>query len=267
MITDKLMQIIIENDGLHRIENPANEVVEKIVIEVKENVDATLLLTLQGTNMDMQIEGIVHPYATLHIVYKNEMKALKSVEHFTIKEGASVFVGYMELNGQTRKIDADYDLVDMEASVHMITTTLAKSSNDFHLKANHKHSHTYSNMENYGICERNGTYQVEASGIIDKGAKGSKSHQSTRVLTLSDQENVNVTPLLLIDENDVEASHACSIGEMNEDHLYYLQTRGLAKKQALALLTLSYVMPILKVVNDEQLAKELSEIVQSKVGL
>lgn len=264
----KLMQITLLEDGVYHFENTDDEVVEKIVIEVKEHVHATVLLTLKNIKQEICIEGNVHAYAMLHIVYKNEMDSLKSKEHFHIEKEATLFVGYMEMGAKERLIAADYDLLDEQASVHMITTTLAKGKHEYCLKANHKHRNTYSDMENYGICDVNGNYVVNASGIIDKGAKGSKSHQSTRVLTLSDKENVKVTPLLLIDENDVEASHACSIGEMNEDHLYYLQTRGLEKKQALALLTLSYVLPILKVVaHDEVLEKEFSEEIQSKVGL
>ena len=122
-------------------------------------------------------------------------------------------------------------------------------------------------MENYAISKESGNYTITASGKILKGAYGSKSHQSTRVLTMGEKQNASVTPLLLIDENDVEASHACAVGAMNEDHLYYLKTRGLNDTQALGLLTLSYVLPLLRIVEGSSFEEIIEKEIESKVGL
>lgn len=265
-MNEKEMQIKVDQSGLWKLK--ANEVVRKITMEVNEQVDAVLNLDLSGKELDIEISIVLHPFSTLHIVYSNHSEKLCTKEIVKVYEGAKIEAGYLELQGNERSVQATYELLEEEASAHMITTTLAKNKNEFHMTAHHVHPNTSSMMENYGICDVNGNYMVEASGTIDKGAKGSKSHQSTRVLTLANKENVKVIPLLLIDENDVEASHACSVGEMNEDHLYYLQTRGLSKSQALGLLTLSYVMPILKIVESEETVKEeISEEIQRKVGL
>ena len=55
---------------------------------------------------------------------------------------------------------------------------------------------------------------------IVKGAHASESHQTTRVLTLSDHHNSEVVPVLYIDENDVKASHATTLGQPDENQLY-----------------------------------------------
>ena len=76
-----------------------------------------------------------------------------------------------------------------------------------------------------------------------------------------------VIPLLLIDENDVKASHALTIGQPDADQLYYLQSRGLSTKQAVGLLSVGYFLPVIDLVEDEELKDSLRQEMESKVGL
>lgn len=241
---------------------------EEITIKVTEGVEATCVLCFHGESFALKKTLELYPYSSLHIVYRNECSAYRSEEKVILHEDAHLCVGYYELGDHSANVDAVYSLVEREAKVDIITTSLAENQKQFYISCEHQCGHTYSNMEHYAINKAGGSVNITASGKIMKGAKESQSHQSTRVLTLADKEKVSITPLLLIDENDVAASHACAIGEMNEDHLYYLQTRGLSKEAALGLLTLSYVLPILRVVESwEIMYQQLSEDINSKVGL
>ena len=106
-----------------------------------------------------------------------------------------------------------------------------------------------------------------ANGNIENGCHESQSHQKTRVLTLSKGHTAKVTPLLLIGENQVKASHALSIGQPNEEQLYYLQSRGLSKQQALGLLSIGYFMPVIHQIEDENQQILLQSEMERKVGL
>ena len=87
-------------------------------------------------------------------------------------------------------------------------------------------------------------------------------------LALAQSEDVyKRQPLLLIDENDVKASHATTLGQPDENQLYYLQTRGLSRKQALGLLTVGYIMPITELFEDETINQKLKNEIEMKVGL
>ena len=262
-----MIALVVDKNGVFQYDYTILEN-EILHIEVKENVNATLVLSFYGNQIHLKKDIVMRENSNLHLIYRNEAQTLTSDEEIKIYENANLQVGYFEVNECASKMRAVYHLLAPEARVDVLTTTYAKQEKQYDITCLHEHAHTYSNMENYAINDRNGKINLLASGNIIKGAKGSKSHQSTRVLTLAPKESVKVTPLLLIDENDVEASHACGIGEMNEDHLYYLQTRGLNKRQALGLLTLSYLLPIVKIVeHDETLKQQMEEEIQSKVGL
>ena len=173
----------------------------------------------------------------------------------------------MDLDEIETDINVKYYLKENDAEAMVLTSTLSGAKNVFDVECIHEVAMTSSMMENYAISKENGNYVITASGKILKGAYGSKSHQSTRVLTMGEKQNASVTPLLLIDENDVEASHACAVGAMNEDHLYYLKTRGLNDTQALGLLTLSYVLPLLRIIEDSSFEETIEKEIESKVGL
>ena len=105
------------------------------------------------------------------------------------------------------------------------------------------------------------------TGKIIAGAYGSNSHQTSRALVLDKKQKCDITPVLLIDENDVQASHATTMGQIDDNQLYYLQTRGLTKTQALGLITVGYLMPIASSLSNEEITNELTNKIEKKVGL
>ena len=74
-----------------------------------------------------------------------------------------------------------------------------------------------------------------------------------------------VSPILCIDENDVQASHAAVVGQINEDHLFYLVSRGIKEKDAKKLITLGYLMPILDHFKDEATSEIIKKNIEERV--
>lgn len=151
--------------------------------------------------------------------------------------------------------------------LEMRSATTATHSKHFDIECIHEAPHTESNMENYAVIYEKGDFKMNDTGRILKGAYGSNSHQTSRALILSKNQKCEITPILLIDENDVQASHATTMGQIDENQLYYLQTRGLTKAQALGLITVGYLMPIASVLEDKDLQEELNVKIEKKVGL
>lgn len=135
------------------------------------------------------------------------------------------------------------------------------------IEVKHEAGHTYGHIRNFAVLSDNSVYEMQANGNILNGCHEANSHQATRVLTLGKGHKAKVTPLLLIDENNVKASHALTIGQPDEEQLYYLQSRGLTVSQSLGLLSIGYFLPVIDMVRDEQLKLALREEMEGKVGL
>ena len=118
----------------------------------------------------------------------------------------------------------------------------------------------------FAINNDNAHVSIYTDAYIKNKAVGSKTNQEGRIINLSDKCSGIVLPNLHIDENDVEASHSCSVGSVNQDHLYYLETRGLTPLQARNILIRGYFNPILENIENEKIKEEIIEILQQRIG-
>ncbi|MCD6159069.1 MAG: SufD family Fe-S cluster assembly protein [Kosmotoga sp.] len=85
---------------------------------------------------------------------------------------------------------------------------------------------------------------------INKNAKNSSGNEHSSTIILSDKAIVQAIPGLFVDENDVNASHAASIGSIENDKIYYLMTRGLSKSEALKLIVAGAFEPVFQEIKE-----------------
>ena len=93
-------------------------------------------------------------------------------------------------------------------------------------------------------------------------------NKESRVLMLSDQARSDANPILLIDENDVTAGHAASIGQVDPEDMYYLMSRGLDKATAERLVVRGFLGSVIveipvKEVRDEMICNYRRKIVKT----
>src|SRR5699024_12082879 len=80
----------------------------------------------------------------------------------------------------------------------------------------------------------------------DLGASGANAEQESRILMLSKGARGDANPILLIDEDDVTAGHAASVGRIDELQMYYLQSRGITPDEAKRLIIHGFLAPVVK---------------------
>lgn len=261
------MELHISKDGFSSVDVQASAT-PFFHIKVDKRINASLLLTYSGVSAVMQGTIQLEEGSSLTMMMKNEMQEHVDVKiHGEVNRDATLSLAFCELEDGQTKNDVRIDLLEEGASTLLRSASIVHNEKNFHMVCTHAAPHTSGIMEHYAVVEDGGKYQMEACGKINKGALGSASHQTTRVLTMSEHHTSVVIPLLLIDENDVKASHATTLGQPDEDQLYYLQTRGLSRKQALGLLSVGYIMPIAQMFEDEGIHEKLKNEIEMKVGL
>jgi len=125
----------------------------------------------------------------------------------------------------------------------------------------------------YGSCEivnsavvlDEAHFELDVIGNMLKGAKNSKMFQRSRCLTVGTPKKLRADPILKIDEDEVEAGHALSTGTIEENLLYYLNSRGLSRKQALALMISGYLLPNIEDYQDYPEAYQTLKGIEEKV--
>jgi Fe-S cluster assembly protein SufD len=86
--------------------------------------------------------------------------------------------------------------------------------------------------------------------LIPHGAHGSEAYQTNKNLLLSANAEVNTKPELLIDNNDVKATHGAAVGAIDAKELFYLQTRGIDKNVAEAILSRGFADEVIMRIED-----------------
>ena len=129
----------------------------------------------------------------------------------------------------------------------------------------HMCKETISDFANYAIAVDQAQMVLNNNAKIVKGACKSVVRQKAKGLTLSKSAKIKAMPNLYIDEYDVIANHAASIGSISKEDLFYLMSRGLDEKEASKLIVLGFVQPLLDKIEDVELRKEISEHFVSKL--
>lgn len=117
----------------------------------------------------------------------------------------------------------------------------------------------------HGVILERGTLTFNGIGHIIKGAKGADAQQESRVLMLSDQARSDANPILLIDENEVTAGHAASIGQVDPEDMYYLMSRGLDKTTAERLVILGFLGTVITEIPIKAVRDEMISVLDSKL--
>ena len=124
------------------------------------------------------------------------------------------------------------------------------STNIYHLA-----NDTKSNLNSYGIANKNSVLRFKNIGNISKGSIHSDLKQKAKGIILDQYSQIEADPVLIIDENDVMAGHGASIGAMNPDDLYYLMSRGLPRTEAEKLMIKAYILPFFNDYEESNLGK------------
>ncbi|HYK73261.1 MAG TPA: Fe-S cluster assembly protein SufD [Pseudoneobacillus sp.] len=129
----------------------------------------------------------------------------------------------------------------------------------------HFGKHTEGYILKHGVMKDAATSIFNGIGKIEHGASKSNAEQESRVLMLSEKARGDANPILLIDEDDVTAGHAASVGRVDPLQLYYLMSRGIPKTEAERLVIHGFLAPVVKQLPIEGVKKQLTEVIERKV--
>ncbi len=117
---------------------------------------------------------------------------------------------------------------------------------DLSITNEHVGAHTRSDMQTRGIMDGEAHCVYNGVTIIRRGSRGSFGWQKEGTLMLSPSAHIDAIPTLTIEEFDVlGAGHAASAGQVNEEQLYYLMSRGIPRATATRLIVEGFLAPII----------------------
>ncbi len=213
---------------------------------------------------EYQIESQVQ--VNRYVENRTQEKHVLNITETVNVEDAMIRSAYLDLGATNCQNKINYNLLSPGAQAHVHLGVLSDGSRKkYDIELNHLSHHTYGNMDNYGIVKNTGSLIINGIGKIAKGCLKSSTHQINKIIVFDKKCQAQANPYLLVDEYDVSASHGASVGKIDDQQLFYLQSRGLSQQQAMSLVTIGYFKPVINYINNEQIKEQVANLLNEKV--
>lgn len=163
--------------------------------------------------------------------------------------------------------DLDSELVGEGsfADSKAIAVTTANQKVGINNRVTNRGPHSTGLINQRGVLLENSRLIFNGIDQIVHGAHGSKADQQNRVLMMSDEAHGDANPLLLIDENDVIAAHAASVGPVDKVQMNYLMSRGIPYDQAQRLVIRGFLGAVLDAIPNKDVRRKMIDILERKL--
>jgi Fe-S cluster assembly protein SufD len=136
---------------------------------------------------------------------------------------------------------------------------------DNHTVVDHRKPNSFSNELYKGVLEGNSKGVFNGKIFVKPQAQKTNAFQSNRNILLSDKASVNTKPQLEIWADDVKCSHGCTTGQLDEEALFYLQSRGIDKNTARAMMLYAFAAEVLETIPNENLKQFIDGLISERL--
>ncbi len=249
--------------------------IRRILIVVGENAHARLLVCdhAQAKNVDFLGSQVVEIFAGKNSTFDyydleetNENVHRVSSVFVNQQEGSNVLLDGMTLiNGFTRN-DYYVEVNGEHAETHLLGMTIATGSQhvDNHSLISHNAPRCTSNEMFKYVLNDNAVGAFAGKVLVKPDCPRTDAYQGNRNIVASPTAKMYTKPQLEIYTDDVKCSHGSAIGQLDEEALFYMQTRGIALAEAKMLLMQAFVSDVIDGIRLETLKDRLHHLVEKR---
>tara|TARA_Y100000589_G_scaffold50255_1_gene41873 strand:+ start:32284 stop:33576 length:1293 start_codon:yes stop_codon:yes gene_type:complete len=244
-----------QNRVLFLVEKNANVLVHEEVLNFgKEN---------SAFNMVSEIICLENSSLEYFSTQKDSSKSnLINTVFCTQQKNSTSNFNIFSIDGKLIRNNIQVDLLGENSSSSVSGTSLSKSSQ--HLDNFITISHMVENCKSSQLFKS--VYDDNSSGafcgkiFVEKGAQQTEAFQQNNNLMVSKNSSVNAKPQLEIFADDVVCSHGCTIGAIDDDILFYLQSRGIKKEEAIKVLIAAFLNDQISNIKNDEIKTEISSL-------
>ncbi|MXV62419.1 Fe-S cluster assembly protein SufD [Natronorubrum sp. JWXQ-INN-674] len=186
--------------------------------------------------------GVTDTYSTIDWIEGNIGTQLTKTEVSTLLEGDS---------SETQIVGAFYGHNDQHF--------------DLDVKVWHRAEHTTADLVTRGVTDDVARSVYEGVQDVGRDAWDTSSYQRENTLMLSDESEADASPKLIINNHDTEASHSATVGQIDEEDLLYMTSRGVDPRSARNMLVEGFFVPVLEEVDVDELREDLVELIGARL--
>ena len=251
LLNNKNKIILGKNSELHIVEYNINQSKNKFIYNTTENVILNENASLKTINLQAnQNEGFFYKFS------KGKMKSNSNYSSFIFSSGPKF-----------NKIDAEFDLEGENCDCNIKSALFI--NRDKHQEIKTKINHLVPNCKSYqkikSVIDTEGKGVYQGKIYVKDIAQKTNAYQLSKALLLSENSEFNSKPELEIYADDVKCSHGSTSGNVDENSIHYLMTRGLTKKQAVQLLVNGFLNEIIGDIKSNSVRKFIENKIEIQI--
>jgi Fe-S cluster assembly protein SufD len=153
------------------------------------------------------------------------------------------------------------------SNLNGITIIGDKQHVDHYTLVQHSTPNCESHQDYKGIFSDRSTGVFNGKIYVEREAQKTNAFQKSNNILLSDKATINAKPQLEIFADDVKCSHGCTIGQLDETAMFYMQQRGIPKKEAKALLMYAFSNAVIESIKIPELKQRITTIIATRLGV
>ena len=236
------------------------------IIERHQSLSDNPVLTNSVTEIFAQKRAIVDYYK---IQNDNHKANLIDNTYVSQKQESHVSVQTFSFGGNLTRNNLNfYHLGErLTSTLNGITIIGEKQHVDHYTLVHHAQPNCESFQDYKGIFSDSSIGVFNGKVYVEKEAQKTNAFQQSNNILLSDKATINAKPQLEIFADDVKCSHGCTVGQLDETAMFYMQQRGIPKKEAKALLMYAFANSVIENVKIPELKQRITTIIANKLGV
>ncbi len=270
-IADKPIEIIYFSTGIEDalMVQPRNLIIvgenaHVQIIERHQSLNNNPVLTNSVTEVFAQKRAIVDYYKIQNDAL---MANLIDNTYISQKQESRVSVHTFSFGGNLTRNNLNFYHFGehIDSTLKGITIIGEKQHVDHYTLVNHATPNCESHQNYKTIIGDSATGVFNGKIYVEKEAQKTNAFQQNNNILVSEKATINAKPQLEIFADDVKCSHGCTIGQLDESAMFYMQQRGIPKKEARALLMFAFCNEVLESVKIPELKQRVTKIIASKL--
>ncbi|MFC4436976.1 MULTISPECIES: Fe-S cluster assembly protein SufD [Natrialbaceae] len=244
---------------------------------VTEKSSSVTILERQSTGEEQEEQyysGIVEIDAgeNSNVQYGSLQNLSEDAYNFTVKRGDTgtyATIDWIEVNlgSQLTKAGVSTELNGEGSETQIVGAFYGHNDQHFDLDAKvwHRAEHTTADLVTRGVTDDVARSVYEGVQDVGRDAWDTSSYQRENTLMLSDESEADASPKLIINNHDTEASHSATVGQIDQEDLLYMTSRGIDPRSARNMLVEGFFVPVLEEIAVDELREDLEDLVEARL--
>jgi len=246
---------------------------------VAEESSSVTLLERQDTGEEVEgdryYSGVVEIAAgeNAYVQYGSLQDLDQTTYNYQIKEGVADTYGQVDfidcnVGSRLSKSTVETHLDGDSSETKIVGAFYGHDDQHFDIDARvwHNGENTTADLVTRGVIDDVARSVYEGVQTVGRDAWNTSSYQRENTLMLSDESEADASPKLIINNHDTEASHSATVGQVDDEDMFYMTSRSVPERTARNMLVEGFYVPVLEEIEVEELRDEFESIVRERLA-